>query len=103
MDDKTYNDTWNTEKEALLTVTDLKLAVEDINKISKLVSDNSHNEQLIREISNIRPQFMENIRAMLYVTTKQYVQGIVHPELSICYSKILYHRITQISIFLQFK
>ena len=100
MDDKTYNDTWNTEKEALLTVTDLKLAVEDINKISKLVSDNSHNHQFIRAISNIRPQFMENIRAMLNVTTKQYVQGIVHPELYIYYSKILYQINTQISIFL---
>ena len=35
MDEWTYNDTWNIEKEALLTVTDLKLAVEDINRISK--------------------------------------------------------------------
>ena len=72
MDDKTYDDTWNTEKEALLTVTNCKLAVEDINKISKLVSDNSHNQQFIREIADIMPQFMENIRAM----TNQCVNGI---------------------------
>ena len=84
------------EKEALLIVTDLKLAVEDINKISRLVSDNSHNQQFIREISNMRPQFMENIRAMLNVTTKQCVQGIVHPALCIVYFKILCHKIIQI-------
>ena len=78
MDDWTYNDMWHIEKEALLTVTDLKLAVEDINRISKLVSDNSHNQQLVREMSNIRPQFMENIRAMLNVTINHCVEGIVH-------------------------
>ena len=83
MDEWTYNDTWNIEKEAPLTVTDLKLAVEDINRISKLVSDNSHNEQLIREISNIRPQFMENIRAMLSVIVNHCVKGIVHSEIFI--------------------
>ena len=83
MDEWTYNDTWNIEKEALLTVTDLKLVVEDINRISKLVSDNSDNEELIREISNIRPQFMENIRAMLSVTINHCVKGIVHSEIFI--------------------
>ena len=77
MDDKTYDDTWSTEKEALLTVTNLKLAVEDINRISKLVSDNSHNQQFVREISDIMPQFMENIKTMLNVTANQCVQGIV--------------------------
>ena len=35
MDVKIYDNTWSTEKEALLIVTDLKLAVEDINKISR--------------------------------------------------------------------
>ena len=78
MDEKTYDDIWNTEKEALLTVTDLKLAMEDMNSITKLVSDNGHNQKFVREISDIMPQFMENIRAMLHVTTNQCVQGIVH-------------------------
>lgn len=81
MSDKTYDYKWNTEKEALLTVTDLKLAVEDLNKISKLVSDNSHNQQFVRKISDIMPQFMENMKAMLTVTTNQCVQGIVHSEI----------------------
>lgn len=81
MDDKTYDDIWNTEKEALLTVTNLKLAIEDMNRITKLVSDNSHNQKFVREISDIMPQFMENIRAMLLVTTNQCVQGIVHFEI----------------------
>ena len=96
MDVKIYDDTLSMEKEALFIVTDLKLAVEDINKISRLVSDNSHNQQFIREISNMRPQFMENIRVMLNVTTKQCVQGIVHPALCIVYFKILCHKIIQI-------
>ena len=39
---------------------------------------------------------MENIRAMLNVTTKQCVQGIVHPALCIVYFKILCHKIIQI-------
>ena len=77
MDDKTYDDTWNTEKEVLLTVTNFTLAVEDISKISKLVSDNSHNQQFIREIADIMPQFMENIRTM----TNQCVQGIMNSQL----------------------
>ena len=81
MDDKTYDDTWNTEKEALLTVTNFKLAVEDISKISKLVSDNNHNQQFIRTIADIMPQFMENIRAMVNVTTNQCVQGIHHSQM----------------------
>ena len=81
MDDKTYDDIWNTEKEALLTVTNLKLAIEDMNRITKLVSDNSHNQKFVREISDIMPQFMKNIRAMLLVTTNQCVQGIVHFEI----------------------
>ena len=81
MDNKTYDCTWNTEKEALLTVTNLKLAEEDIGKISKLVSENSHNQKFIRDIADIMPQFMENIRAMVNVTTNQCVQGIVHSKL----------------------
>ena len=77
MADKTY-DVWNTEKEALLTVTNFQSAVEDINKISRLVSDNSHNKQFIRKITDIMPQFMDNIRAMVNVTTNQCVQGIYY-------------------------
>ena len=102
MDDKTYDDTWSTEKEALLTVTNLKLAVEDINSISKLVSDNSHNQQFVREISGIMPPFMENIRAMLHVTTNQCVQGIVNIFIThITHNKVnsfsFYHLRMQIS------
>ena len=76
MDDKTYDDTWNTEKEVLLTVTNFTLAVEDISKISKLVSDKSHNQQFIRKIADTMPQFMENIRTM----TNQCVQGIMNSQ-----------------------
>ena len=78
MDNWTYNDKWHIEKEALLTVTDLKLAIEDINRISQLVSDNSHNQQLVRKISNIRPRLMENIKAMLNVAINHCVNGIVY-------------------------
>ena len=58
-------------------MTNFKSAVEDLNKISKLVSDNSHNQQFIREIADIMPQFMENIRAMINVTANRCVQGIM--------------------------
>ena len=74
MGDKAYDNTWNTEKEALLTVTNCKLAMEDISKISKLLSENSHNQKFIRDIADRMPQFMEHIRTM----TNRCVQGMIN-------------------------
>ena len=63
-----YNAVWNAKQEALPTMAIFQSAVNDINTVSQLVSQNSNNKQFIRKIGEIMPKLMDNIKKMMYVT-----------------------------------